>query len=125
MSGTHADDAAVLTESCSFARENKGETRDSVQYQQGRNSAENSAAAAKSSHELDRLAAARPWLESPRAVAAELGITTAECLARARGNPAAHHFTLALVHHEGAVWIYRPHRRARMERDVSLRSAAP
>lgn len=46
-----------------------------------------------------------------------------ERLSLARGNPAAHHFTLSLVHRDGAVWVYRPHRVAAMQRGASLRNA--
>lgn len=67
----------------------------------------------------------RPWLESPKAVAAELGITTAECLRRARGESAPFDFSLHLVREGAVLWIYRPHRRAQMERATSLRSGSP
>lgn len=59
----------------------------------------------------------RPWLESPKSVAAELGITTAEVLARARGESTPFDFSLHLVREGPALWIYRPHKRA-----TSLRS---
>lgn len=61
----------------------------------------------------------RPHLESPRAVAAELGITTAEVLARARGETTPIDFSLHLVREGSVLWIYRPHKRT-----ASLRSGA-
>lgn len=61
----------------------------------------------------------RPWLESPKAVAAELGITTAECLARARGETQPRDFSLHLVREGAALWIYRPHKRASVLRTVA------
>lgn len=57
------------------------------------------------------LAAYRSRLESPKALAAELGITTAEVLARARGSD----LELHAVTIDGAVWIYRPKRAASNE----------
>ena len=56
-------------------------------------------------HVLD---AYRSQLESPKAVAAELGITTAEVLARARGTD----LELHAISIDGAVWIYRARRAA-------------
>lgn len=56
----------------------------------------------------------RHQLESPKVVAAELGITTAEVLARARGNS----LDLHPVTVSGAVWIWRARR-------PDLRSATP
>jgi hypothetical protein len=66
----------------------------------------------------------RPWLESPKAVAAELGITTAECLARARGETQPRDYSLFTVNEGPVVWIYRPARRAQMERTTSLREGS-
>lgn len=65
----------------------------------------------------------RPWLESPKAVAAELGITTAECLRRARGETRPYDFSLHMLREGSVLWIYRPARRAQMERTTSLRNA--
>ena len=64
----------------------------------------------------------RPYLESPRAVAADLGISTAEVLSLLRGDPAKHHFTLHPVRDGNVVWIVRPYRVAKMQRRASLRS---
>lgn len=53
-------------------------------------------------------AAWRPFLESPKAVAAELGMTTAELLASARNEQDGRRFEYHLIREGNALHVWRP-----------------